>query len=293
MYRLGKIVVFISLISTLLWGVNSQQTMPSMVSSSWFKSHLKDPKLVIIDVRKHKIYLQGHLKHAVNLPTFEKLFDKNLFMPKLNILKETFSDAGIDDKSLVVVYDNGDFIWAARCYWLLQVLGHKNVGILRDDYVALKNMGFSISKNNYIPKKANFIPMVNKSMIETKLSTLVALHKKTIIDGRPADYYNGKKSSAKRYGHIPTALNYPGSGNSRKTTSGNHILKLSQLKKLYSKLDKKKPIILYCMDGADASMNYLVLKKLGYKASVYEGGWIEWGDDPSLPMVNPSEKSKK
>jgi thiosulfate/3-mercaptopyruvate sulfurtransferase len=264
--------------------MGNKKEIASLVSSKWLKNHINDPRLVIIDVRKNELYKKGHLKNAVNLPTFKKLFDDKLFMPKINILKETFSNAGINSNSLVVIYDNGDFIWGARGYWLLEVLGHKNVGLLRDDYVSLKNQGFKTSKNNYKPKKSDFIPMVNKNMIETKLSTLIAIDKHIIIDGRPKEYYDGFKSSAKRAGHIKSALNYPGSGNSRKTVSGNHILKMDKLQKLYKDLDKSKPIILYCMDGADASMNYIILKELGYKASVYEAGWLEWGNDSSLPM---------
>jgi len=293
MYILKKVFIVSCLLSTLLFGSNNvdiKNDIPSFISANWFKDHLNDPKLVIIDVRKEELYKKGHLKGAINLPTFKKLFDEDLFMPKINVLKETFSEAGINNKSLVAIYDNGDFIWAARCYWLLEVLGHKNVGLLTDDYVALKHMNFPISKDVVKPKKTNFIPMIDKDMIETKLSTLLAVNKKTIIDGRPKEYYDGLKSSAKRFGHIKSALNYPGSGNSRKTAKGNHILKLDKLKELYKDLDKSKPIILYCMDGADAAMNYIVLKKLGYKVSVYEGGWIEWGNDESLPMETSIKK---
>lgn len=64
-------------------------------------------------------YQKGHLKNAVNIPGLESLFDDNFFMPKLDILKELFSKAGIDSNKLVVAYDNGDFIWAARFYWIL------------------------------------------------------------------------------------------------------------------------------------------------------------------------------
>ena len=53
---------------------------------------------------------------------------------------------------------------------------------------------------------------------------------------------------------------------------------------IYKDLDHKKHIILYCEDGADAAMNFLVLKKLGYNASVYDGSWLEWGNDKNLPI---------
>jgi len=292
MCSMKKVMLAGMLFIQFLYGVQEHKDMPTLVPSSWLKEHINNPRLVIIDVRKAELFNKGHLNHAINLPTFKKLFDEKLFMPKIDALKETFSQAGIDNNSLVVVYDNGDFIWAARCHWLLEVLGHKNVGLLNDSYTALKNQNFATNENRFVPTKKIFIPMVNNKMIETKLSTLISIDKKTIIDGRPKEYYDGLKSSAKRFGHIKSALNYPGSGNSRKSISGKHILKIDELKKLYSDLDKMKPIILYCMDGADAAMNYIVLTELGYKASVYEAGWLEWGNDTSLPMET-SNKGKK
>ena len=284
------LVLFTSLMLSANQSIELKKDLPSLIGYSWLKKHIENPKLVIIDVRKNALYLKGHLQNAVNLPTFKKLFDKELFMPKLDVLKETFSSAGIDDESLVVVYDNGDFIWAARCYWLLEVLGHKNVGLLADSYDVLKELKFQTTTDTFHPIKKDFIPMINNEMIETKLSTLVGINKKTIIDGRPKEYYDGLKSSAKRYGHIKSALNYPGSENSIKFQDGRHILNIDELGKHYHKLDKKKPIILYCMDGADAAMNYIVLKELGYKASVYEAGWLEWGNDESLPIEDPAKR---
>ena len=57
-------------------------------------------------------------------------------------------------------------------------------------------------------------------------------------------------------------------------------------------MDKNKPVILYCQDGADAAMNFVVLKELGYKASVYEAGWLEWGNDSSLPIESAKGTKK-
>ncbi|NPA73808.1 MAG: hypothetical protein GXO12_03780, partial [Epsilonproteobacteria bacterium] len=185
--------------------------IPAIVSVEWLKSHWNNPHLVIIDVRKESDYKKGHIKHAVNLPTFKYLFDKNYFIPKLSFLKDTFSKAGIDDKSLVVVYGNDEPIWAARFYWISKVLGHEKVGLLKVSYGNWKKGEIPVSKDIYVPKKSNFVPTVNNSIIQSKFSVLMSLGKKIIIDGRGRDFYMGLKSHAKRYGHIPTALNYPGS----------------------------------------------------------------------------------
>jgi thiosulfate/3-mercaptopyruvate sulfurtransferase len=63
-----------------------------------------------------------------------------------------------------------------------------------------------------------------------------------------------------------------------------------ELAKIYKNIPKDKEIILYCQGGAESALNYIVLKELGYKASIYDGSWKEWGNDANVPIVNPSKK---
>jgi len=258
--------------------------MPSLVSVKWLSQNYANPNLVIVDVRKPALYKQGHLKHAVNVPVFKDLFDtsNSYKMPKLDFLQKVFSEAGIDNKSKVVVYGNNELIWAARFFWISKVLGHDAVALLKVGYGNWKKGVLPISSKAYKVKPTHFIPRINSTIMQTKLSTMLAINQDIIIDGRPAAYYNGLKSHAKRFGHIPSALNYAGIHNY--DVNGSGMKSLSQLKKLYKNLPKDKKIILYCEDGADAALNFLVLRELGYDASVYDGSWLEWGNDLNLPI---------
>ena len=267
--------------------------LPAIVDVTWVQAHQKDSHLVLVDLRDAKAYNKEHIKGAVNIPALERLFDKKFMMPKLDYLKALLSNAGIDNKALVVAYDDGDFIWAARFYWILEVLGHEDVALLNVGYGNWKKGDIALSNTPFTPEPKVFIPRVDSSKVQTKLSTLLAINNKTIIDGRKVDAYEGKESSAKRFGHIPTAKNYACTQNYQVTANGNKMRDFKELKKLYSDLPKDKEIILYCDGGAEAALNYIVLKELGYKASVYDGSWLEWGNDESVPVENPSAKVLK
>jgi thiosulfate/3-mercaptopyruvate sulfurtransferase len=274
-----KHIIIIFILSTLLFS-----KVPEIVPLSWLKSHLHDSSLVLIDVRSAEEYKKGHLQNAVNIPVFDKLFyGETMIVPPLSNLKKIFSEAGIDDKSQIVVYCGENPIWSARFYWISKVLGADDVGILKVNYGNWGKGTFKVSTKNFHAKYRDFIPKINNNILKTKLDILTSMKNSYIIDGRPKAFYVGEKSHAKRAGHIPKSLNIPGNLNYNLHGTKRSIKDFQNLAKIYKHLDVKKPIILYCEDGADAAMNYLVLKKLGYNASVYDGSWLEWGNS-NLPI---------
>jgi thiosulfate/3-mercaptopyruvate sulfurtransferase len=127
--------------------------------------------------------------------------------------------------------------------------------------------------------------------MKSYLDTLVATRQvnSLILDARPENHYLGLFTRAQRAGHIPNAQSYPAVNNSINTGVGGQLRDLDELALLYKELPEDKPIILYCNDGASAAINYVVLKALGYQAAVYEGSWLEWGNNPALPIKNPSQ----
>jgi len=275
-----KYIFILSILSAILMA-----KIPDVVPVQWLKTHYKDSSLVIIDVRDTKEFQKGHLQNAVSVPVFEKLFyGSNLLLPPLSDLKKLFSQLGITHQSNILVYGGINPIWSARFYWISKVLGADNVGILKVSFQNWEKGTFPITTKIFKPKYQDFIPKINNSLLETKLDVLTSIGKAYIIDGRPSDFYIGKKSHAKRFGHIPKALNLPGRSLYNIDGTKSFIKDFDVSAKLYKNLDSKRPIILYCEDGADAAMHFLILKKLGFDVSIYEGSWLEWANDFHLPI---------
>jgi len=139
-------------------------------------------------------------------------------------------------------------------------------------------------------QRSNFVPTINHRRLETKLSTRMALNSPTqiIMDGRSEAEFLGMESQARRYGHIPGAINAPWSDNFVQHGSGNQMRPMDELAGLYEGFDSDRDIIVYCNGGAQSALNYIVLQSLGYNVSVYDGSWFEWGNDEQVPIHNPS-----
>jgi len=283
------VVSLVLLCGNFIFAKDTSKKNPAIVSASWVKSKMNTKNIVLVDLRSMEEYQKGHIKGAVNIES-SNLFTTGKFMPPVDSLRKLLSEAGIDSQTHVVAYDNGIFIWAARFYWILETLGHKNVSILDVGFEHKDLKQLPISKENTQITKKEFIPRVDDAKVQTKLSTLVSIGKKTIIDGRKQSHYLGKESKAQRFGHIPTAQNYACTQNYEVSGDGNKMKSLQTLKSVYKEIPKEKEIILYCDGGAESALNYIVLQELGYKPSVYDGSWLEWGNDMAVPVVNPSQK---
>ena len=82
-----KIFLILVLFFGSLFADSNEKNVPTVVPVSWIKDNLKNPNLVIVDLRKKEDYDKGHIAGAVNMPGLESLFEKDTWMiPKLDFL---------------------------------------------------------------------------------------------------------------------------------------------------------------------------------------------------------------
>lgn len=250
-------------------------------------------KYKIIDVRSNKKFLNGHIKGALNFPVTLSYEDKNVDGKIINPLKmqNIVRKLGLNIDDNIVIYDNTNFFDASRVFWTFEVYGFKNVKLLNSQYKRWQALNLPISKKTPNPKKSNYIAIVDNKRLATKFTTQIATRNpnQVIIDARGYDAYIGKKSSAKRYGHIPKAIHVAAVHNLDKNNNVSTLKNLDGLKELYKNIDKNKKIVTYCAVGRIASTNYFALRELGYNVSNYDASWKEWGNDFRLPVTNLSK----
>jgi thiosulfate/3-mercaptopyruvate sulfurtransferase len=251
----------------------------------------------ILDVRDKFTFESGHIKGALNFPvnlTYEhKSIDGKITEP--NKMQSILRKLGLDVNDKIVIYDDGTFFDASRLFWTLEVYGFKNVRLLNGGYEEWEELELPISRETTLPKSSNYIASIDNKKLATKFTTQIATKnpRQVIIDARDYKAYIGKKSVAKRFGHIPKAIHIPSSHNINSTLEHRVRLKKSdELQKVYKDIAKDKKIVIYCALGRIASTNYFALRELGYDVANYDASWKEWGNDFNLPIINPSKDTK-
>lgn len=257
---------------------------------------MRQQQVVVLDARPSVEYGDGHLPNARSLPfssTFENLSETGRVLP-IQKAQALFSEVGLKRDDPVVVYDSGSLLHAARLFWTLEVYGHRNVRILDGGIEAWQLAGLPVTEEPTRFSPSQYVPSIDPARLATRFTTLVASHKPesfVILDARAEPHYEGLASEAKRFGHIPEARSIAVANNL--TDDGTRLKPLKDLAKLYSNVPKSKKVITYCSVGLASSLEYMVLRELGYNVANYDASWKEWGNDSALPVVNPATKNAR
>ena len=275
-----------------------------LVSSEWLEEHIEDKNLIVLEVRyyPHRYYTIGHIPGAVQVQRFRDLGDNNgqgtlMMFPSKQAFQSTLRRWGVNDDSMLVLYDDARTALASRLYFLLKLYGYdmSRVKLLNGGTVAWQSFNdmsrepVKKQSGNVTLKDADTKLFVDWSVVYDRVVSSRSPDY-VLIDARPKFGYTGeKKTHAVRAGHIPGAINIVSLDG---TTGGDEQVwkPLSQIAEMYKSVPKDKNIIAYCHDGFRMSLAYLQLTALGYKnVRLYNGGWGHWGNKFSLPVVKGSE----
>ena len=264
-----------------------------LVSTEWLADNINDENLVIIDVRKKEQYDEGHIPGAVHLTPGE-VFQQEIdgvkgMLPSADHIAKHLSAIGAKPDSTILIYDGIKNLWATRGLWALDVYGHKNTILLDGVWTKWSAEGREISTTPPTVKASSykFSGSPNTSIIAGWEEVLASVGdpSKLVCDTRTAEEYSGKDARADRGGHIPESVHLEWV----KSNNDNHeFIEASQLQSIYDEagLTEGKTIYTLCQTAVRAAHTYFVLHDLlGYdNVKVYDGSWIEWGNNQELPL---------
>lgn len=243
---------------------------------------------VFIDVRSIRAYKAGHVPGALHLSieaSFEPVGDRSRIVAP-ETFRRLFSRLGIKNSDYVIIYDDGRLLNAAHLFWVMEVYAHEKVSVMDGGLAAWLQAGGKLETRWAARSRSVYVPGMSPHHLSTRLTTRLALDNPdvVIVDSRSPRQYRGLESRARRAGHIPGAINIPAERNIEIEDGAPRVKPQGELQSLYRALGKKRHIIAYCNRGKESALTYLVLRNMGYSVSVYDGAWLEWGNDAVLPI---------
>jgi thiosulfate/3-mercaptopyruvate sulfurtransferase len=276
--------------------VDPSQESPWIISASWLHHHLDHPQVVIIDCRfsladaslGRKQYEASHIPGAYYLDLNQDLSGPigqhggRHPLPDPTALATKLAAIGVrsqngQDPTLVVAYDDSQFAFAARLWWLLRYLGHDRVAVLNGGFGGWQAAGYAVTTALSQPKPGKFIPRLRRDWTvdvegvkAREGSPAVAL-----VDSREGDRYRGEREPIDPVaGHIPGAVNYPW----QEVADAQGRLYSAQVQQQrWAALQSAQEIVVYCGSGVTACVNLLSLEIAGIdKGKLYAGSWSDW-----------------
>lgn len=278
-----------------------------LVKAEWVKANSGKDDVVILDIRddidKTELGDKPYLANAVVAPYASAGWRTEVDgvpgqLPPLEQISKLIGDLGIDNDDHVVIVpwgtDSSEFGGATRVYWTFKYLGHDQVSILDGGWRQYDAAGGERVSEPVKPEPATFTyDNLNEDLRATTEDVQAALDSGLkLIDGRPAEQYEGKSKSpvVRAEGTIPGSVNIQHSD----LYSGEYALFASPetVKTLTEAvgLAEGEQNITFCNTGHWASIAWFGLSEvLGNKqTSMYDGSMAEWAADPDRPIENKS-----
>tara|TARA_A100000164_G_scaffold380088_1_gene426409 strand:- start:1099 stop:1983 length:885 start_codon:yes stop_codon:yes gene_type:complete len=283
---------------------------PEYISSfEWLKDNLDNDKVRIFDCTTYLLYQDqnpslpyivesgfseyqvSHIKNSAYLDLQKDLSDNSskfrFTLPDYYTLAKNFSNLGIGDSFHIVLYSRNGLQWATRIWWMLYVLGFKNLSILDGGFNEWKKNNFPTESKINKFEKSEFKIEIDDTTFVDKKRVLGSMDKKNcvILNSLTEDIHNGENPRYGRPGRIPGSLNIP--FHELTNLEKGCFNTPSECLEVFNKkgITNNSRVLNYCGGGIAASLDAFVLFQLGYNdIEIYDNSMSEWATDENLPI---------
>ena len=206
-------------------------------------------------------------------------------LPSKSDWQQRLSDWGVSEDRPIVVYDQGNGVFAARFWWLCRWAGLTQVQLLDGGWENWQRQypELTTTAPTQAPEASGITPQFN-DQLWLGVDELVAQQSQlTLLDARALNRYSGEAEPLDaKAGHIPSAFCADFTANLDKQGLW---LDAEALQKRYRRVSDVEQLVCYCGSGVSACHTLLALEMAGIKgARLYPGSWSEWITDSQRPI---------
>ena len=194
---------------------------------------------------------------------------------------------GITPAHRVVAYDAGDGAFAARLWYLLRALGHRDVAVLDGGWARWTALGLPVDDLVRTLAPATYVATFDHTPLLDADATQRHLDAgDLLVDARAAERFRGEVEPIDPVaGHVPGAVNRPYASN----LADGRFKPAAQLRAEFEALlGGRAPdaMVAMCGSGITACHHLLAMAHAGLPgAKLFTGSWSGWISDPSRPVA--------
>jgi thiosulfate/3-mercaptopyruvate sulfurtransferase len=200
---------------------------------------------------------------------------------------------GVNQSSVVVAYDDGNSMYAARLWWMMRWLGHEQALVLDGGLRRWMQLGLPLEEAVPSCTPGDFVAHVRPALAVDAARVLEASRRGTfrLLDARAPERYRGEVEPIDAVaGHVPGAHNHPFT---LSLGADGRFLPAAELRAVFAVRMGGMPAertIAMCGSGVTACHLLLAMEHAGLPgALLYPGSWSEWSRDPSRPVARGAE----
>jgi len=196
---------------------------------------------------------------------------------------------GVRSDSVVVAYDDGNSMYAARLWWMLRWLGHEQALVLDGGMRRWMQLGLPLDETIPSRPPGNFVANPHPELVVDAQQVLAAAgdNASLILDVRAPERFRGDVEPIDAVaGHVPGARNHPFTSS---LEADGRFLPVAQLRAALEQRLGGMPAqrtVAMCGSGVSACHLLLAMDIAGLPgARLYPGSWSEWSSDPLRPVA--------